>query len=239
MVGGRTVAMGINRIADVRFDAANPRTSNRALVTGEVSMRGAWTMVLLAGAIYFFASFMLTPLALKLSPLVLFVIVMYSYTKRFTAICHLFLGLAIGIAPSAGWIAVRDSIAATPLLLSAGVMFWVAGFDILYACQDREFDRRFGLHSIPAAIGVAGAFRVSAIFHVLAFGFFFYAGIKAELNWIYFTGIAATSIILVWQRRILTPDDLSRMDLAFFKLNGAISIILFAATALALATGSL
>ena len=239
MVGGRTVAMGINRIADVRFDAANPRTRNRALVTGEVSMKAAWAMVLTAAFIYFLASWMLTPLAFKLSPLVLFVIVMYSYTKRFTALCHLFLGLAIGIAPSAGWIAVQNSIALPPLLLTGGVMFWVAGFDILYACQDEEFDKGFGLHSIPSALGVAKAFRVSAVFHLLAFGLFFYAGMAAGLNLVYFMGLAATFVLLVWQRRVLTPDDLSNMDLAFFKLNGAISIILFASTAMSLAVSSL
>jgi 4-hydroxybenzoate polyprenyltransferase len=239
MIGARTVAMGINRLADLKFDAANPRTSKRPLVTGEVKTKEAWTMVLMAGIIYFISAYMLTPLAFLLSPFVLFIIVMYSYTKRFTSLCHLFLGLAIGIAPSAGWIAIKDSISIAPLMISAGVMFWVAGFDILYACQDEEFDRKFGLHSIPAAFGTRKAFTISGIFHFVAFCFFTTAGVVAGLDWIYFTGIAATFVLLVLQRRILTPDDLSRMDLAFFKLNGAISIILFASTALSLVSISL
>lgn len=234
MAGARTVAMGVNRIADREFDAANPRTSSRALVTGEVKMREAWLMVAVSGVVYFFSSFMLTPLAFKLSPFVLSIIVLYSYTKRFTAFCHLFLGLAIGIAPSAGWIAIAGSISLVPLLISAGVMFWVAGFDILYACQDETFDRKAGLYSIPAVLGVKKAFWVSSIFHFAAFILFTSAGVAAKLNWIYFSGVTAVFILLVWQRRVLSPNDLSRMDLAFFKLNGAISIILFASTALSI-----
>ncbi len=234
MAGARTVAMGVNRVVDVPFDARNPRTKDRALVRGDVTTQEAWMMVIIAGACYFLAAFNLTPLALELSPFVLATVIFYSYTKRFTALCHVFLGLAIGMAPSAGWIAVRDSLGAVPVALSIGVIFWVAGFDILYACLDTQFDRSEGLHSIPAALGVKKAFIVSALFHIIAFMAFLYVGILAHLNWIYYVGIAITFLLLMTQRMVVRPDDLSRMDMAFFTLNGAISIVFFITTALAL-----
>jgi len=234
MVGARTVAMGINRIVDVSFDAENPRTRDRALVKGDVGVVEAWLMVLVAGAVYFISAYNLTPLSFKLSPLFLAVICFYSYTKRFTPFCHLFLGFAIGLAPIAGWIAIADSISMAPLLLGAGVMFWIAGFDVLYACMDADFDRKRGLHSIPAWLGRKKAFKISAFFHVIAFLAFTATGIGAGLNWIYFLGIAATFVLLVMQRRVITPDDLSRMNIAFFRLNAVISVVLFFATALSL-----
>ncbi len=236
MAGGRTVAMGVNRIVDYHFDAKNPRTKSRPLVSGLVKKTEAWLMVILAAAVYFIASWNLTPLAFKLSPFILFILVFYSYTKRFTPLCHLFLGFAIGITPTAGWIAVRNSIDALPLLLSIGVMFWIAGFDILYACQDVEFDKKEGLYSIPAWLGVEKAFKVSSILHILAFVSFMAAGIVAHLNWIYFLGMVIVFILLILQRRVITPKDLSRMNLAFFRLNAAISIILFSSTTISLLT---
>jgi 4-hydroxybenzoate polyprenyltransferase len=238
MVGGRTVAMGVNRIVDYHFDAKNPRTSDRPLVTGAIGQTEAWVMVAVAALVYFFACANLTPLALKLSPFILAILVFYSYTKRFTPLCHLFLGLGIGITPTAGWIAVQNSITLTPILLSLGVMFWIAGFDILYACQDTEFDRKEGLHSIPASIGVEKAFVVSSIFHAIAFAAFVAAGLSAGLSWIYYLGTAITFILLVLQRRVITPRDLSRMNIAFFRLNAAISIILFTSTTAAIFMGS-
>ena len=234
MVGARTVAMGLNRIVDLSFDAENPRTQDRALVRGDVGTIEAWLMVLIAGAVYFMAAYNLTPLSFKISPLFLAVICFYSYTKRFTPFCHLFLGFAIGLAPIAGWIAIADNITLVPILLGAGVMFWIAGFDVLYACMDAEFDRKRGLHSIPAWLGAEKAFRVSAMFHVIAFLAFTATGIAAGLNWIYFLGIAATFVLLVLQRRVITPDDLSKMNIAFFRLNAIISVVLFFATALSL-----
>ena len=231
MAGARTVAMGVNRIVDIVFDAQNPRTKDRPLVTGAIKKPEAWAMVAVAGLVYFVACWNLTPLAFRLSPFILAILVFYSYTKRFTFLCHLFLGLGIGITPTAGWIAVQNSISMVPILLSIGVMFWIAGFDILYACQDADFDSRRGLHSIPAKVGVPRAFLVSSLFHVLAFTAFMATGIAAGLNWIYFLGIAATFVLLILQRRIIRPDDLSRMNIAFFRLNAAISIILFASTA--------
>ena len=234
MAGGRTVAMGVNRVADLAFDARNPRTKDRALATGAIKRAEALSMIVLAGAAYFFACYNLTPLAFRLSPFILAVLVFYSYTKRFTALCHLFLGFGIGITPTAGWIAVRDSVGSVPILLSLGVMLWIAGFDILYACQDTEFDRREGLHSIPAAIGIEKAFKVSNLFHVIAFCFFMATGLLADLNWVYFLGMVITFALLVFQRRIISPADLSKINIAFFRLNAAISIILFTSTTLSL-----
>ncbi len=234
MVGARTCAMGFNRIVDVPFDAKNPRTKDRALPSGKVKPKEAWAMVIIAAILYFWAAYELNSLAFKLSPIVLATVMFYSYTKRFTPLCHLFLGLAIGIAPTAGWIAVKGSVSYLPIILSIGVMFWVGGFDILYACLDEEFDKKIGLHSIPAKFGRRKAFWISGFFHAIAFGCFVAVGILAHLNWIYYLGVVITFILLVMQRIVVTPSDISRMNMAFFTLNGAISIVLFVATALAL-----
>jgi len=238
MVGARTAAMGFNRIVDLPFDAQNPRTADRALPKGEIRVKDAWMMVIFSSLLYFWAAYMLNDLAFTLSPLVLGVVLFYSYTKRFTPLCHVFLGLAIGMAPSAGWIAVRGSMGTIPAIISVGVLFWVAGFDILYACLDSEFDRNAGLHSIPAWLGIKKAFLLSAIFHVMAFISFAFVGSMAHLNWIYYGGLFITSILFIMQRIAVSPDDLSRMNMAFFTLNGAVSLILFAATALSLAVRS-
>ncbi len=237
MVGARTAAMGFNRIVDRRFDAMNPRTKDRAIPKGEIGVAEAWILVLLSAGVFFAAAYMLNPLAFRLSPVVLGITLAYSYTKRFTAWCHLFLGFAIGLAPSAGWIAVNGSWSALPGLVTLGVMFWVAGFDILYACMDAEFDRNVGLHSIPAWLGIRRAFLLSAVFHLVAFAVFCYVGFYAHLNWIYFAGLGAVSIFFVMQRLAVRPDDLSRMDMAFFTLNGAVSMVMFVATAAALLVG--
>ncbi len=238
MIGARTAAMGFNRIVDLPFDAKNPRTKVRALPKGEARIAEAWVMVLVAAAVYFLAAYELNPLAFTLSPWFLAVVLVYSYTKRFTALCHVFLGLAIGLAPTAGWVAVRGDIGLLPILLTTGVLFWVAGFDVLYACLDEEFDRNMGLHSIPASLGKKGAFWVSSVFHLVAFGAFTAIGPLAGLNWVYYIGLAVTFVLLVMQRRVISPDDLSRMDMAFFTFNAAISMILFAGTAISLVWGS-
>lgn len=232
MVGGRTAAMGFNRIVDLPFDAKNPRTKDRPLVTGAVKDKEAWAMVIISGAIFFLAAYLLNPLAFKLSPWVFFVLLAYSYTKRFTPLCHIFLGFAIGIAPTAGWIAVKGSVSTVPILISIGVLFWVAGFDILYACLDTEFDKREGLHSIPSAIGVRRAFFVSAAFHAVAFFTFLLVGIMAHLGLAYYIGLVGVSALFILQRRVVSPEDLSRMNLAFFTLNGLVSLILFCFTAI-------
>jgi len=234
MVGARTAAMTFNRIVDIPFDAKNPRTKDRALPKGSVRPMDAWIMVMAAAGLFFFAAYELNRLAFILSPIVLVILLCYSYTKRFTSLCHLFLGLALGIAPSAGWIAVKGSMGFLPLILSIGVLFWVAGFDILYACMDKDFDQREGLHSIPAKVGIKKAFWTSDLFHFVAFVAFISVGILAHLNWIYYSGILVTLVLLVMQRLVVSPNDLSRMNMAFFTFNGAISIILFAATVISL-----
>ncbi|WP_456434551.1 UbiA-like polyprenyltransferase [Thermosulfuriphilus sp.] len=232
MVGARTAAMAFNRLVDLSFDAANPRTRTRPLVTGEVTQRETWLMIALAGGLFFFCAWRLNPLTLKLSPLALAVILAYSYTKRFTWLCHVFLGLAIGLSPLAGWIAVTGVFSWKPLLLSLGVMFWVAGFDVLYACLDEDFDRQVGLYSIPANFGRRRAFAISAFFHALAFALFVLVGLVLGLGWIYYLGLGITLALFVAQRVVISPEDLSRMDLSFFTFNGAISIVMFLATVL-------
>ena len=231
MVGARTAAMTFNRLVDLPFDAENPRTRKRPLVTGEVSKKDAWILFLVAVGGFFLCARALNSLTFKLSPVALFVILAYSYTKRFTWLCHVFLGLAIGLAPLAGWIAITPRFDLIPLLLSAGVLFWVAGFDILYACLDEDFDRQKGLYSIPARFGRRRAFFISAVFHALAFFLFAFTGYLADLSWIYYLGLLITLALFIAQRVVISPQDLSRLNLSFFTFNGAISVVLFLATA--------
>jgi len=234
MVGARTAAMGFNRIVDIPFDSKNPRTRKRALPKGALKARDAWIMVIVASGTYFLTAYELNRLAFLLSPVFLAIVLSYSYTKRFTSMCHLFLGLALSLAPTAGWIAVKGSVEFLPLILSTGVLFWVAGFDVLYGCLDYDFDRKQGLHSIPAKCGIKKAFWISGLFHLAAFIAFVSVGLLAHLNWIYYSGLLATFALLVMQRLVVSPGDLSRMNMAFFTFNGAISIILFTATAISL-----
>jgi len=234
MVGARTAAMGFNRIVDIPFDSKNPRTKERALPKGTIKARDAWIMVIVASGIYVLSAYELNRLAFLLSPVFLAIVLSYSYTKRFTSMCHIFLGLALSLSPTAGWIAVKGSIEFLPLILSTGVLFWVAGFDVLYGCLDYDFDRKQGLHSIPARWGIKKAFWISGLFHLMAFIAFISVGFQAHLNWIYYSGLLATFALLVMQRLVVNPEDLSRMNMAFFTFNGAISIILFTATAISL-----
>ncbi len=234
MVGARTAAMTFNRIVDLPFDAENPRTRTRPLVTGEVSLRDAWLLFLVSVVFFFICTWGLNPLAFKLSPVALGVTLAYSYTKRFTWLCHVFLGLAIGLAPLAGWVAVTGTLDLLPAILSLGVLFWVAGFDVLYACLDEDYDRSRGLHSIPAKFGRRKAFVISAAFHTVAFALFAIVGVLAHLSWVYYVGLGITLVLFVAQRVVISPEDLSRLDLSFFTFNGAISVVLFLGTALAL-----
>jgi 4-hydroxybenzoate polyprenyltransferase len=234
MVGARTTAMTFNRIIDLPFDAKNPRTASRALPKGDIRLKEAWAVVMAAALLYFLSAYELNRLALILSPFVLALLLLYSYTKRFTFLCHVFLGLSIGIAPTAGWIAVRGDVGPVPIVLSLGFLFWMAGFDILYACLDTEFDRKEGLKSIPAVFGAKKAFIISRLSHAIAFVLFTLTGLFARLNWIYFTGVLAVFALLIVQGRLIKPNDLSRINAAFFNCNAAISIILFIATAISL-----
>jgi 4-hydroxybenzoate polyprenyltransferase len=236
MVGARTCAMGFNRIVDRNFDKANPRTATRALPAGEVRLWEAWTMVVLSGALFFFACFNLNSLTLVLSPFALGLALFYSLTKRFTVFCHLILGVALAFSPLGGWVAVQGSLSGYPFVLSIGVIFWVAGFDTIYACLDADFDRRIKLHSLPSRLGRKNAFRLAGCFHLLAFVFFTLTGYQAGLNVFYYIGIALAAGALLYQHMLVKPEDLSRIHASFFSMNGFISVTLFVATWLSLAT---
>ena len=234
MVGARTCAMGFNRIVDRKFDAANPRTASRALPAKTVKLSEAWVMVILAGGVFFFACYNLNQLTLILSPFALALTFFYSLTKRFTWLCHVFLGVALAFSPLGGWVAVSGTLQNYPFVLSAGVLFWVAGFDTVYACLDADFDAQSGLFSLPSRFGRRNAFRIAVLFHVIAFALFVLTGIIAGLNYFYYIGILFTGAALFYQHFVVTPRDLSKIQLSFFTLNGLISLTLFVATWLSL-----
>jgi 4-hydroxybenzoate polyprenyltransferase len=230
MVGARTAAMGFNRIVDRHLDAKNPRTAQRELPTGQVSLGAATLLTLLSIGVFLAAAAWLGPLCLGLSPVVLVLILGYSYTKRFTWLCHLVLGLAIGIAPLAAWIAVRGEMAAPPVWLMMAVVTWIGGFDILYALADEAFDRGASLHSIPVRFGVTRALIISALLHLGTLVALVAVGLAAELGLIYFTGVILVGAIFIWEHSLVRPRDLSRLNLAFFNLNGYVATIYFVAT---------
>ncbi len=230
MAGARTAAMGFNRIVDRHIDARNPRTAKREIPTGAISLRAAWTMTLVATAVFVGAAVALGPLCLALSPVALFFLYGYSFTKRFTALCHLFLGLAIASGPAGAWIAVRGDFGWVPGLLMIAVGFWIAGFDILYALADRDFDRGAGLHSIPARFGVGGALFLSALLHLVTVGALLALASVAQLGAPYLVGVAVVIALLAYEHAIVRPNDLSRLDVAFFNLNGYVSVAFFVAT---------
>lgn len=236
MVGARTCAMGFNRIADARFDKENPRTADRAIPAGAVKMWEAWAMVVGAGLLFFSACYQLNPLTFKLSPLALSLTLFYSLTKRFTWLCHVVLGLALAFSPLGGFVAVKGSLEGFPWVLSLGVLFWVTGFDMVYACMDADFDRQAGLFSLPARFGRQKAFRLAIFFHVLAFALFVVTGILCRLNYFYYGGIVLTAGALFYQHIIVNPRNLARINMSFFTMNGLISLTLFVVTWLSLAT---
>jgi 4-hydroxybenzoate polyprenyltransferase len=230
MAGARTAAMGFNRIVDRHIDARNPRTARREIPAGVISLRAAWTLTLVATAVFVLAAWALGPLCVALSPLALLFLFGYSFTKRFTALCHLFLGLAIASGPAGAWIAVRGDFGWPPGLLMIAVGAWIAGFDILYALSDRDFDRSAGIHSIPARLGVTGALAVSALFHVVTVAALVLLGACAHLGVSYAIGVAIVAALLVYEHAIVRPNDLSRLNVAFFNLNGYVSVVFFVAT---------
>ncbi|MBV5318902.1 MAG: UbiA family prenyltransferase [Desulfobulbaceae bacterium] len=236
MVGARTSAMGFNRIVDRRFDAANPRTADRALPAGAVTLVESWAMVVLAAGLFFFACYMLNPMAMLIAPVALALTLGYSLTKRFTWLCHVVLGVALAFSPLGGWVAVAANLEGYPWVLSLGVLFWVAGFDCIYACLDADFDRNAGLYSMPAIFGRRTGFRIAVGFHVLAFGLFTLTGMQTGLNFWYYLGVLLTGLALFYQHLIVNPKDLSRIRQSFFLMNGLIALTLFLATWLALAT---
>ena len=228
MVGARSAAMAFNRIADLRYDGLNPRTANRALPAGTVRVADAWALTVLAAGAFVFAAYMLNPLAFALSPIALAVILGYSYTKRFTNLSHLVLGLALGIAPVGAWIAVTGRIELAPVVLSAAVIFWTAGFDVIYALQDLEFDAQLGLFSIPNALGPQRGLLISRAFHVLTVALLGAFGVVLGLGVVYYVGLAFATCLLVYEQSLVRPDDFSKVNAAFFNINGFVSIGFFA-----------
>jgi 4-hydroxybenzoate polyprenyltransferase len=228
MVSARSAAMAFNRLADAQIDAANPRTATRAIPAGALSQKFVGGFVLLSCAVFVLAASQLNRLTFYLSPVALAVILLYSYTKRFTRWSHLVLGFALGIAPAAAWIGVRGSLDLRILLLTTAVTFWVGGFDILYACQDIDFDRANALNSIPQAYGVRRALAMSRTLHLVMLGllaalvFFFGLGKLAIV------GVVAVALLLAYEHSLVSAHDLSKLNAAFFTMNGVISVVFFA-----------
>lgn len=233
MIGARSAAMTMNRIADLRYDRLNPRTQNRPLVTGALSLRFAWMFALVASAALVVAAWQLNPLALKLSPVVLAVLFFYSYTKRFTAWSHLVLGFCLGMSPAAAWIAITGALDLRMLILCAAVTLWVGGFDVLYACQDVEFDRQVGLRSIPKKFGIARALLIARAMHLAVVALLAWLAWSFALPWPAWVGIVVVAVLLAYEHSLVKPDDLSRLDAAFFTVNGYISFLFFVSWAAA------
>lgn len=234
-VAARTAAMGFNRLVDRHIDAKNPRTATREIPAGRVSPAQATGLVLVASTAFIGAAFALNTACGIAAPFVLLVLLGYSFAKRFTALVHFWLGVALGLAPPAAWLAVRGDFAGDlviPLALGAAVLFWVAGFDLIYSCQDAAFDRARGLHSIPAKLGVARSLGLARVLHVLTIALLAVVAVRADLSWLFAAALVVAAALLVWEHSIVSPDDLSRVDMAFFTLNGWVGIGLFVGTAL-------
>jgi 4-hydroxybenzoate polyprenyltransferase len=227
MVSARSAAMAFNRVADAGIDAANPRTALRAIPAGILSRKFVGTFVLVSCAIFILAAAQLGRLTLYLSPVVLFVVLLYSYTKRFTRWSHLVLGFALGIAPAAAWIAVRGSLDPRILVLTAAVTCWVGGFDVLYACQDIDFDRSFGLNSIPQAFGVHRALVLARVLHVIMLGLLIWLVVLFGLGKLALIGVLAVALLLAYEHSLVSARDLSKLNAAFFTMNGVISVVFF------------
>ena len=227
MVAARSAAMAFNRLADATIDAANPRTSARALPAGQLTPAFVATFVVISSVVFMVAAAELNRLALWLSPFALAVLLLYSYTKRFTRWSHLVLGFALGIAPSAAWIAVRGSLDPRILLLTAAVTFWVAGFDVLYACQDFDFDRASGLHSIPRYLGISRALWVARAFHVIMLLLLAALLVAFGMGKLAIAGVAVVAVLLAYEHSLISAGDLRKLNAAFFTMNGVISVVFF------------
>ena len=228
MAGARVFAMGANRIIDARIDAANPRTASRALATGRLHPREAWLFTLTAGGLFLVAVYQLSPLSQLLWPVVLFAMVAYPYGKRFTWLCHLALGSVYLMVPTGVWVAVHDGLGGGSVLLAAGAALWVMGFDLIYACQDVDVDQREGLHSIPARFGIAAGLWTARLWHLGAVGFLTVAGPVLDVGPLYYAGVAVSALLLAYEHRLVSPTDLSRLNTAFFSMNGIMSVVLSA-----------
>jgi len=231
MVGARTAAMALNRLIDAEIDAKNPRTASRAIPAGLLSKSAVFGAILLSLALLLWSAAMLNPLCLKLSPIAVFFLVLYSYCKRFTALAHIVLGICLAAAPIGAWVALRGTIELPAIVLGLIVLFWVSAFDMLYALQDREYDRSVGLHSIPVALGVNGSLWLSRLFHLITVGLLIWLIVLLSLGIWFWIGTAAMSAMLLYEHWLLRGGDLTKLDAAFFTMNGYISLTFLAATA--------
>jgi len=228
MIGARSGAMGLNRVIDAKIDAANPRTEQREIPAGKVSLREAIAFVAVSFAILLFAAWMLNPLCLMLSPVAIFFLALYSYCKRFTSLAHIVLGICLAAAPLGAWIALRGDIGWPAVVLALAVLLWVAGFDIFYALQDVEFDREQGLYSIPVKLGAERSIQLVRVFHLGMVILLLLLMAVDGLGVIYLLGVVIISLLLIYEHMLVKPDDLSRLDAAFFNMNGYISVTIFA-----------
>lgn len=224
MFGARSGAMGFNRVADAKIDARNPRTEKRDIPAGKISVREASLYVVLSFLLFFFAAYNINKLCFYLSPIPVAVFILYSYTKRFTFLCHIVLGVALGLAPIGAYAAVTGTVNLGISMMGLGVLFWASGFDIVYACQDIDFDRSEGLFSIPRFLGLSNSLLLARIFHVVAFALFFYTWQYFHLGYIYLAGILISGVFMVYQHSIIKPSDLSKLGMAFFNYNAYISL---------------
>ncbi|MBJ6363526.1 UbiA-like polyprenyltransferase [Paenibacillus sp. GCM10012307] len=227
MIGARSAAMGLNRLIDKAIDLRNPRTKTRALPAGLLKSGEVVIFIAISFVLLFAAAFRLDPLSVKLLPLAVFMLVIYSYTKRFTWLCHIVLGLTLGLAPLGGWVAITGRIDFTALLLYVSVALWTAGFDIIYACQDADFDRDEKLHSIPSRFGVAKSLWIARIFHMITAVGFFTLFVLTDLSWGYLAGTIIAIAILFYEHTLVKPYDLSKLNVAFFTMNGVLSMVIF------------
>ncbi|MGB2671402.1 MAG: UbiA-like polyprenyltransferase [Candidatus Acidiferrum sp.] len=225
MVAARSAAMTMNRIADLRYDKENPRTQQRALATGALSLQFAWLFTFAAIVLFFLAAWQLNPLALKLAPLAIAILFFYSFTKRFTNWSHIFLGFALGISPAAAWIAVTGGLDPRMLILCGAVTLWVGGFDVLYACQDIDYDRRAGLYSVPKRFGIAGALLIARVMHIGVIVLLSWLALTFALPWPAWAGVVVVAALLAYEHSLVKPGDLSKLDAAFFAVNGYISLL--------------
>ena len=227
MVGARSAAMAFNRILDARIDAKNPRTSTRHIPAGQLTTRFAWVFTVISAAVLLMAARALNPLCFALAPLALAIVCFYSFTKRFTSLSHLVLGFSLGIAPTAAWIAITGSLDPRILWLTAAVTFWTAGFDVIYSCQDHEFDVREGLFSLPRRYGIAGALWIARCFHAVMIGCLLALVWNFHLGWLSLAGVAAVVALLIYEHSLVRANDLSRVNAAFFTVNGYVSMLFF------------
>jgi len=230
MIGARSAAMGLNRVIDSAIDKRNPRTAKRAIPAGLLRVSEVLLFSAISFILLFLASSRLEPICMQLMPIAVFMLVLYSYTKRFTWLCHIVLGLTIGLAPLGAWVAVTGSFDLSAWILYIAVVFWLAGFDIIYACQDFDFDRKDGVHSIPARFGLRNALRMARVFHIITAVGFFLLFALTPLSWGYLVGTVIAAGILFYEHWLVKPNDISRVQTAFFTMNGALSTVLFVFT---------